>query len=266
MNCTSNLSGAAGERTGLPAFLSKNALAPTVIGTESNFIGDLSISEGQDLHIEGCVVGNVFHGGKVVVAESGIVLGSIFASHLEVHGVVDAPDGEILAANLVVHGTSRITASEVTVAAGCMNYERGGFMSAQMGMLATGEVTERIKALLGKELDRAKERRAAIEHVRISARSFDAPARAIAHHAVHAAAAAIVPAIDDQPAPEAAQPGETVAVAAAVAPAAEVAASASMAPTAAPRVPFALVPPVADSASDEADETHGSESIRAYAG
>jgi uncharacterized small protein (DUF1192 family) len=230
-----------------------------VIGTESNFIGDLSISEGQDLHIEGCVVGNVFHGGKVVVAESGIVLGSIFASHLEIHGVVDAPDGEILAANLVVHGTSRITASEVTVAAGCMNYERGGFMSAQMGMLATAEVTERIKALLGKELDRAKERRAAIEHARSAARSFSTPVRAMASHAGHAAASALVPLINDEPAPAAARPEVAVAVAPA--------ASAPVAPVAAPRVPFALVPPVADSVSEEADESHGSgESIRAYAG
>src|SRR5689334_17922194 len=127
MSSISNVSAAASEREEIPAFLAKTASAPTVIGVQSNFIGDLSISEGQDLHIEGCVVGNVFHGGKVVVAPSGIVLGSIFASHLEVHGVVDAPEGEILAANLVVHGTSRITASEVTVAAGCMNYERGGF-------------------------------------------------------------------------------------------------------------------------------------------
>ncbi|MDN8616484.1 bactofilin family protein [Variovorax ginsengisoli] len=263
MNSISNVSSAASERAEIPAFLAKNGSAPTVIGTESNFIGDLSISEGQDLHIEGCVVGNVFHGGKVVVAESGIVLGSIFASHLEVHGVVDAPDGEILAANLVVHGTSRITASEVTVAAGCMNYERGGFMSAQMGMLATGEVTERIEALLGKELDRAKERRAAIEHARSAARSFNAPVRAIAPHAGYAAAAALVPAINDESAPAAAQPE----VAFAVAPAAEAPASAPVAPAAAPRVPFALVPPVADSASDEADDSHGSgDSIRAYAG
>lgn len=263
MNSTSNVSSAASERAEIPAFLAKNASAPTVIGTDSNFIGDLSISEGQDLHIEGCVVGNVFHGGKVVVAESGIVLGSIFASHLEIHGVVDAPDGEILAANLVVHGTSRITASEVTVAAGCMNYERGGFMSAQMGMLATGEVTERIEALLGKELDRAKERRAAIEHARSAARSFNAPVRAVAAHPGYAAAAALVPAINDESAPAAAQPE----VAVAVAPAAEASASAPVAPAAAPRVPFALVPPVADSASDEADESHGSgEAIRAYAG
>lgn len=262
MSSISNVSSAASERAEIPAFLAKNASAPTVIGTESNFIGDLSISEGQDLHIEGCVVGNVFHGGKVVVAESGIVLGSIFASHLEIHGVVDAPDGEILAANLVVHGTSRITASEVTVAAGCMNYERGGFMSAQMGMLASGEVTERIEALLGKELDRAKERRAAIEHARSAARSFNAPVRAIAPHAGYAAAAALVPAINDESAPAAAQP-EVVAVV----PAAEAPASVPAAPAAAPRVPFALVPPVADSSSDEADESHGSgESIRAYAG
>lgn len=263
MNSISNVSSAASERAEIPAFLAKNASAPTVIGTESNFIGDLSISEGQDLHIEGCVVGNVFHGGKVVVAESGIVLGSIFASHLEIHGVVDAPDGEILAANLVVHGTSRITASEVTVAAGCMNYERGGFMSAQMGMLATGEVTERIEALLGKELDRAKERRAAIELARSAARSFNTPVRAMAPNAGHAAAAPLVPVIDDEPAPAVARPE----VAVAVAPAAEAPARAPVAPAAAPRAPFALVPPVADSAREEADESHGSgESIRAYAG
>jgi len=264
MNSNSNVSSAAAERAEIPAFLAKNASAPTVIGTESNFIGDLSISEGQDLHIEGCVVGNVFHGGKVVVAESGIVLGSIFASHLEIHGVVDAPDGEILAANLVVHGTSRITASEVTVAAGCMNYERGGFMSAQMGMLATGEVTERIEALLGKELDRAKERRAAIEHARIAARSFNPTVRAMAPHAGHAATAALVPVINDEPAPPAAARPE---VPVAVAPAAAAPASAPSAPAAAPRVPFALVPPVADSTREEAEETDGSgDSIRAYAG
>ena len=263
MNSIKDVSSATSERAEIPAFLAKSASSPTVIGTESNFIGDLSISEGQDLHIEGCVVGNVFHGGKVVVAESGIVLGSIFASHLEIHGVVDAPDGEILAANLVVHGTSRITASEVTVAAGCMNYERGGFMSAQMGMLAAGEVTERIEALLGKELDRAKERRAAIEHARSAARSFSAPVRAIAPQAGYAAAAALVPAINDEPAPAAALPE----VAVAVAPATEAPASAPVAQAAPPRVPFALVPPVADSTSEEADESDGSgESIRAYAG
>lgn len=262
MSSISNFSSTASERAEIPAFLAKSGFSPTVIGTESNFIGDLSISEGQDLHIEGCVVGNVFHGGKVVVAESGIVLGSIFASHLEVHGVVEAPDGEILAANLVVHGTSRITASEVTVAAGCMNYERGGFMSAQMGMLAAGAVTERIEALLGKELDRARERRAAIEHARSTARPSSAP-RAIAPHTGYAAAAALVPAINDEPASAAAQPE----VAVAVAPATEASASAPAAPAAAPRVPFSLVPPIADSALDEADESVGSgESIRAYAG
>lgn len=259
MNSISNVSSAASERAEIPAFLSKSASSPTVIGTESNFIGDLSIGEGQDLHIEGCVVGNVFHGGKVVVAESGIVLGSIFASHLEVHGVVDAPDGEILAANLVVHGTSRITASEVTVAAGCMNYERGGFMSAQMGMLGVDEVTERIEALLGKELDRAKERRAAIEHARSAARAFNAPVRAVTPHAGYAAAAALVPAINDEPAASAAQ----LEVAAAT----EALTSAPVAPAAASRVPFALVPPVTDFARNEADESDGSgESIRAYAG
>ncbi|OUM00710.1 hypothetical protein A8M77_19680 [Variovorax sp. JS1663] len=260
MNSIRNASNATSERAEIPAFLAKGASSPTVIGTESNFIGDLSISEGQDLHIEGCVVGNVFHGGKVVVAESGIVLGSIFASHLEVHGVVDAPEGEILAANLVVHGTSRITASEVTVASGCMNYERGGFMSAQMGMLASGEVTERIESLLSKELERARERRALIELARGGARSFRSPVRvsapqASAPQASAAAAAAFVPAINDEQAPASAQPAV-----AAVAPAAD-------APAAAPRVPFALVPPVTDSASEEAEETDGStESIRAYAG
>lgn len=263
MNSITNASSAASERAEIPAFLAKTASSPTVIGTESNFIGDLSISEGQDLHIHGCVVGNVFHGGKVVVAESGIVLGSIFASHLEVHGVVHAPDGEILAANLVVHGTSRITASEVTVAAGCMNYERGGFMSAQMGMLAAGEVTERIESLLSKEVDRAKERRAAIELARSAARSFSAPVRTIAPHAGYAAVAAFVPAINDEPAPPAEQPE----VAVAAAPATDAAVTAPLAPAAAPRVPFALVPPIADSASEEADESVGSgESIRAYAG
>jgi cytoskeletal protein CcmA (bactofilin family) len=195
MNSVNNVSSASNDRAEIPAFLAKAAASPSVIGAESNFIGDLSISAGQDLHIEGCVVGNVFHGGKVVVAESGIVLGSIFAAHLEVHGVVDAPEGEILAANLVVHGTSRITASEVTVTAGCMNYERGGFMSAQMGMLPTSDVTERIDSLLSNELNRAQERRAAIEHARNVARSFNAPARASAPSAGYAAAAAFVPAI-----------------------------------------------------------------------
>lgn len=263
MNSISNVSGAASERAEIPAFLAKTASAPTVIGTESNFIGDLSISEGQDLHIEGCVVGNVFHGGKVVVAPSGIVLGSIFASHLEVHGVVDAPEGEILAANLVVHGTSRITASEVTVAAGCMNYERGGFMSAQMGMLAASDVTDRIKSLLSKELERAQERRAAIERARNAARSFDAPVRASAPHAGYAAAAAFVPAINDERAPAAAQPEAAVAP---TEPTAEAPIGAPVVAPAAPRVPFALVPPVSDSASEEADESNGSgEQVSAYA-
>ncbi|VTU44959.1 Polymer-forming cytoskeletal (plasmid) [Variovorax sp. RA8] len=262
MSNISSTSSATSERADIPAFLAKGASSPTVIGTESNFIGDLSIAEGQDLHIEGCVVGNVFHGGKVVVAESGIVLGSIFASHLEVHGVIDAPEGEILAANLVVHGTSRITASEVTVAAGCMNYERGGFMSAQMGMIASGEVTERIDSLLSKELDRAKERRAAIELAR-AARPFNAPARASASQARPAAAAAIVPAINDEQTPAAAHPEAAVAAE----PAAMAPVSAPAAPAPAPRVSFALVPPVADSASDEADEVDGAgEAIRAFAG
>jgi len=250
----SNGSAGTSERSEIPAYLAKTALAPTVIGTESNFIGDLSIREGQDLYIEGCVVGNVFHGGKVVIAESGIVLGSVFAAHLEVHGIVDAPDGEILAANLVVHGTSRITASEVTVAAGCMNYERGGFMSAQMGMLSLSEVTERIESLLGKELGRAEERRAAIQHARDLARSFTG----------QAAAATVASAVNDEPAAAEVRQEVTVPAASPVVDAAVVPAPAAAVP-AAPRMPFALVPPIAEVEGEDDDSSERPEAARAYA-
>lgn len=260
------ISSPASHKGEIPAFLvqAASASAPTVIGAESNFIGDLSIREGQDLHIEGCVVGNVFHGGKVVIADSGIVIGSIFAAHLEVHGVIDAPDGEVLAANLVVHGTSRINASEVSVAAGCMNYERGGFMSAQMGMLPASDVVARIETLLGKELNRAEERRASIEQVRNAARDLRAATRADALHTTLAAGAtAFVPAISDEPVATLAASTTSAAPVAAEAPAAAAAAS----PVASPRMPFSLVPPITDVATELAEEDPDSvESARAYAG
>ncbi|CAN7784882.1 polymer-forming cytoskeletal protein [Variovorax sp. LjRoot175] len=232
----------------IPAFLSKGETTRTVIGAESNFMGDISIRAGQDLHIEGCVVGNVFHGGKVVVADSGIVIGSIFAAHLEIHGVVDAPEGEILAANLVVHGTSRVTASEVTVTAGCMNYERGGYMSAQMGMLSESEVNTRIETLLQGELNRALERRVAIEQTRNSARDLRA-ARAAAPDTAPAAAASVVAEVADQ---------------AVVSESAAAQAPAAHAPVAAPaaRPAIALVPSIVE--TDESAEAQ--EPARAYAG
>lgn len=250
----------------LPAFLVQAGTpsAPTVIGAESNFIGDLSISEGQDLHIEGCVVGNVFHGGKVVIADSGIVIGSIFAAHLEVHGVIDAPDGEILAANLVVHGTSRINASEVSVAAGCMNYERGGFMSAQMGMLPASDVSARIEALLGKELSRAKERRASIEQIRDAARDLRSHARASERNETFATGvSAFVPPVSDQ-AVVASAAAPIPAPAAAATP--EASAPAVAAPVVVPRVPFSLVPPIVDASADEEEVRADAPETRAYAG
>lgn len=247
------------DTASIPAFLSKGEATRTVIGVESNLMGDISIREGQDLLIEGCVVGNVFHGGKVVIADSGIVIGSIFAAHLEIHGIVDAPEGEILAAILVVHGTSRVTASEVTVAAGCMKYERGGFMSAQMGMLSESDVNTRIETLLSKELNRAQERRAAIEQTRNAARDFRAAARASAPYTIHAAAAAaaFVPEV-----------AEEVVVTQTAAPApqaftAPFAPVAPVAPVAAPRPTIALVPAVVDGEADESADT--AEALRVHA-
>ncbi|CAN7775686.1 polymer-forming cytoskeletal protein [Variovorax sp. LjRoot290] len=233
----------------IPAFLSKGEPTRTVIGAESNFMGDVSIRAGQDLHIEGCVLGNVFHGGRVVIADTGIVIGSIFAAHLEIHGVVDAPEGEILAANLVVHGTSRVTASEVTVTAGCMNYERGGYMSAQMGMLTESEVSSRIETLLQKELDRAQERRVAIEQTRNAARDLREARVAAAPQAAPAAAASAAAELTDQ---------------AVVSESAVAQAPAAPAPVAAPlaRPAMALVPSIVE--PDDSDEAR--EPARAYAG
>lgn len=241
------------DTASIPAFLSQGDSTRTVIGADSNFMGDISIREGQDLYIEGCVVGNVFHGGKVVIASSGMVIGSIFAAHLEVHGVVDAPDGEILAANLVVHGTSRVTASEVTVAAGCMNYERGGFMSAQMGMLSESEVKMRIDTLLQEELSRAQEHRASIERARNAARELRAPiARAATVSTVSNAAAFVAEVVEQAPAP-----------APAPAPAASSAAGVVGAAVTGPRPAMALVPAIVELDADESADSV--ETARAYA-
>ena len=163
MNAVSNSADAA---TGIPAFLAKGEAKVTVIGEKSNLVGDISIRQGEELLVEGCVVGSIFHDGKVVIGGTGVVFGSVFAADLEVHGVVDAAEGEILAANLVVHGTSRIKAAEVTVATGCMNYERGGFMNAQLGMVPVAEVNARIESLLDAEMEKATSRRQAIEKAR----------------------------------------------------------------------------------------------------
>ena len=163
MNVSSNSADAA---TGIPAFLSKGESKVTVIGEKSNLVGDISIRQGEELLVEGCVVGSIFHDGKVVIGGTGVVFGSVFAADLEVHGVVDAAEGEILASNLVVHGTSRIKAAEVTVATGCMNYERGGFMNAQLGMVPAAEVNARIETLLDGEMAKATSRRQAIEKAR----------------------------------------------------------------------------------------------------
>jgi cytoskeletal protein CcmA (bactofilin family) len=259
MNSSTNAQ--SNDAPSIPAFLSKAAPDRTVIGGESNFVGDISIREGQDLLIEGCVVGNVFHGGKVVVADTGIVIGSIFATHLEIHGVVDAPDGEILAANLVVHGTSRVNASEVTVAAGCMNYERGGFMSAQMSMLSETDVNTRIESLLGKELNRAKERRAAIEQTRNAARDLRAARVAVLHAGPVAAALDPAPTVAPEVDLTASAHAETTASAASAP------APAAMTSVAAVRPSIALVPAVVDSEIGDASESGDSaEKVRAYAG
>ncbi|MBS0454123.1 MAG: polymer-forming cytoskeletal protein [Proteobacteria bacterium] len=163
MNAASNSADAA---TGIPPFLAKGESKVTVIGEKSNLVGDISSRQGEELLVEGCVVGSIFHDGKVVIGGTGVVFGSVFAADLEVHGVVDAAEGEILAANLVVRGTSRIKAGEVTVATGCMNYERGGFMNAQLGMIPAAEVNARIETLLDGEIQKATSRRQAIEKAR----------------------------------------------------------------------------------------------------
>jgi cytoskeletal protein CcmA (bactofilin family) len=225
------------DTANIPAFLSKGESNRTVIGVESNFVGDISIREGQELHIEGCVAGNVFHGGRVVIAESGMVIGSVFASHVEVFGVVDAPDGEILAANLIVHGSSRINASEVTVANGCMNYERGGYMRAQMGMLPEGEVTSRIETLLQQELNRAQERRAAVEQARNAARDL----RTTIARAPAVVAAPVAATVTPQVADEEATPA--------------VALQATTASASGIRPAIALAPAIVDTDSDEVPDS-----------
>lgn len=206
---------AADTSADLPAFLDASRSRPaaaTVIGEHSNLVGDISVPRGQDLVIDGCVMGSIFHGGKVTVGNTGVVIGSIFAAELEVHGVVDAAEGEILTANLLVHGTSRIKATEVTVATGCMNYERGGYMSAQLAMLPAADVDARIEGLLNDELSKAAERRARLELARVAdaphvrpGHTFSQPARASASSAAaapSALAAALgipvaVPTVDD---------------------------------------------------------------------
>jgi len=232
----SNSNSHPGDTASIPVFLAKGEASRTVIGVESNFVGDISIREGQDLHIEGCVAGNVFHGGRVVIAESGMVIGSVFASQVEVFGVVDAPDGEILAANLVVHGTSRINASEVTVANGCMNYERGGYMRAQMGMLPERDVKERIESLLQHELSRAQERRASVEQARNAARNLRGSVASTPTAAVPAApaVASFVPRVAEEEATPAAALQATTASAFGVRPA------------------IALVPAIVDVESEDA--------------
>jgi cytoskeletal protein CcmA (bactofilin family) len=257
-----SLAAVTGGPADIPHFLGASrhrADGATVIGEQSNFVGDISARGKQDLLIDGCVMGSIFHGGKVTVGHSGVVIGSIFAPELEVHGVVDAADGEILTANLLVHGTSRIKAAEVTVATGCMNYERGGYMSAQLAMFPAAEVDARIENLLDNELSKAAERRARVDLARMGgvsraaddaapaarpspqsgAEATGSPSTLAAALAAPAVLPAVVPVVDDDHQDHSSQGSEHTDV-----------------PRAAQARPHvALVPPVFDSGpQEETDE------------
>ncbi|WP_298706086.1 polymer-forming cytoskeletal protein [uncultured Variovorax sp.] len=167
MNSTAISNGdAAGNASHIPAFLSSASGSATVIGEETVFNGDISMRAGQDLLVNGCVMGSIFHAGKVVIGASGLVIGSIYVSDLEVLGMVDASQGEILATALKSHSNSHITAAKATVGAGGMSYDRGAFLSANLGMQSAEAVAERLDSLLKAEEEKAAERREAIAQAR----------------------------------------------------------------------------------------------------
>ncbi|TAL65695.1 MAG: polymer-forming cytoskeletal protein [Burkholderiaceae bacterium] len=174
-----NISPIGNSDEAMPAFLGRNAAqaqpngadksratSPSFIDESATLTGDICVTNRQDLHVDGCVVGCIYHPGKVIIGETGIVIGSIYAEQLDIRGVVDAPQGEILVNLLRVQGTSRIETGKVTVSEGCLNYEAGAFMSAQMGMLPDGEVKSRINALVQPALEKALEQRAAADRLR----------------------------------------------------------------------------------------------------
>lgn len=161
----------------IPAFLSSAPGNATVIGEDAVFNGDISMRAGQDLMVNGCVVGSIYHAGKVVIGEPGVVIGSIFASELEVHGMVDASQGVILATALKSHSTSHINAAKATVGAGGLSYERGAFLNANLGMEGADAVADRLESLLTSEDEKAQERREAIAHARRMHQPVGATAR-----------------------------------------------------------------------------------------
>jgi cytoskeletal protein CcmA (bactofilin family) len=150
----------------IPAFLAGAPSNTTVIGEDSVFEGDFSMRVGQDLVVNGCVVGSIFHAGKVVIGAPGVVIGSIYAGELEVHGMVDASQGVILATTLKSHSTSHINAAKATVVSGGLSYERGAFLNANLGMESAEAVADRLDALLKAEDEKAEARREAIAHAR----------------------------------------------------------------------------------------------------
>jgi len=150
----------------IPAFLAGAPSNTTVIGEDSVFEGDFSMRVGQDLVVNGCVVGSIFHAGKVVIGAPGVVIGSIYAGELEVHGMVDASQGVILATTLKSHSTSHINAAKATVVSGGLSYERGAFLNANLGMESAEAVADRLDALLKAEDEKAVARREAVAHAR----------------------------------------------------------------------------------------------------
>lgn len=157
---------AAGNASHIPVFLAGASSSATLIGEGTVFTGDISMRAGEDLLVNGCVMGSIFHAGKVVIGESGLVIGSIFVSDLEVRGMVDASQGEILATGLKSHSKSHITAAKATVGAGGMSYERGAFLSANLDMQSAENVAERLDSLLKFEEEKAADRREAIAQAR----------------------------------------------------------------------------------------------------
>lgn len=129
-----------------------------VAGT--TLVGDIVVKGGEDLVIEGRLLGDIYHDGGVIIAEGGIVIGDVVAKSLVVRGKLKGPhaDSRCIVGHFHVDGTGSVHTERVKMAAGQMIWSSTGQMNTRVEMVpaedSAAEVTSSIEAKLAEMHDK----------------------------------------------------------------------------------------------------------------